>query len=413
MSASVFRRDNCRLCGSQDIELVLELAPTPVGDAYVSEQRLEEVQETYPVDLFLCKNCGLAQLPDVIDPEILYRDFIYVTSISLGLVEHFQGYVEDVLHRIKPPAGSLVIDIGSNDGTVLRFFQQQGMRVLGVEPALEIARKATESGIETLPTFFNAELGKELKRDRGGAAIVTSNNTFANIDDLADMTAGIRELLTADGVFVFETGYLLDLVKNEVFDNIYHEHLNYFCVKPLEAFFRKMGMELIDIDRVETKGGSLRGTVQLAGGDRSVSPSVNKFIAAETEFGIDRPEIFQDLATKLYNVKNQLLSLLGDLKAQGKTIAGYGASVGVTTLSYYFELDPLLSFIVDDNPAKHNLFSPGHHIPVFASEIIYERRPDYLVILAWRYAEPIMKKHQAYLAQGGHFIILWPEIEIK
>lgn len=413
MSASVFRRDNCRLCGSQDIELVLELAPTPVGDAYVSEQRLEEVQETYPVDLFLCKNCGLAQLPDVIDPEILYRDFIYVTSISLGLVEHFQGYVEDVLHRVKPATGSLVIDIGSNDGTVLKFFKQHGMRVLGVEPALEIARKATESGIETLPTFFNAELGQQLKRDRGGAAIVTSNNTFANIDDLADMTAGIRELLAADGVFVFETGYLVDLVKNGVFDNIYHEHLNYFCVKPLEAFFRKLGMELIDIDRVETKGGSLRGTVQLAGGDRAVSPSVKQFIAAETEFGIDRPEIFKDLATKLYNVKNQLLSLLGDLKAQGKTIAGYGASVGVTTLSYYFELDPLLSFIVDDNPAKHNLFSPGHHIPVFPSEIIYERKPDYLVILAWRYAEPIMKKHQAYLAQGGHFILLWPEIEIK
>lgn len=413
IASATYRRDNCRVCGSHDLELVLQLAATPVGDAYKSPENSEEAPKTYPLDLCLCKTCGLAQLPDVVDPEILYRDFIYVTSISLGLVEHFQDYTDDVLERIQPPEASLVVDIGSNDGTVLRFFQQKGMKVLGIEPALEISRKATESGIETLPTFFNAELGRQLKQERGGATIITSNNTFANIDDLVDMTEGIRELLAPNGVFVFETGYLVDLVKNKVFDNIYHEHLNYFAVKPLATFFRRMGMELIHIQRVPTKGGSLRGFVQLVGGNRPVSSSVREMMDYETSIGADTPEFFKDLASQLTRVKKQLNDLLSNLKAEGKTVAGYGASVGVTTLTYEFEIGDLLDFIVDDNPAKHHLLSPGYRTPVLPSETLYERKPDYTVILAWRYATPIMNKHQQYVEQGGRFIQIWPEIEIK
>ncbi len=172
-------------------------------------------------------------------------------------------------------------------------------------------------------------------------------------------------------------------------------------------------MELIDIEHIATKGGSLRGIVQLANGPRQRSQSVNQMLTLEINQGADRPEFFQEFAAKISDVKKQLLSLLSDLKAQGKTIAGYGASVGVTTLTYHFGIGDRLSFIVDDNPAKHNLFSPGYHTPVLSSSVIYERQPDYIVILAWRYAEPIMKKHQAYLQQGGKFILLWPEIQIK
>ena len=407
-----FRRDTCRLCGGHNLELVLQLAPTPAGDVYVSVEHLDQTQETYPLDLFLCHGCGHSQLLDAVNPEVLYGDYIYMTSISLGLTEHFRRYADEVLCSVNPSQGALVVDIGSNDGTLLKFFQERDMRVLGVDPARDIARKVTESGIETLPTFFTAELARKIKNERGPAIIVTANNTFANVDDLADMTEGIRDLLPPDGVFVFETGYLVDLIQKNLFDNIYHEHLSYFSVKPLEAFFRRHGMELINTERNPSKGGSLRGTVQLAGGPRTVSPSVAKLMAFEASLATDRAETFKAFAAKIDIVKNQLISLLCNLKTQGKTIAGYGASVGVTTLIYHFDIGNLLNFLVDDNPRKQNLFSPGFHIPVLSSQIIYERKPDYVLILAWRYAKPITKKHQKYLEQGGHFIVPWPKIEV-
>ncbi|MEG4799124.1 class I SAM-dependent methyltransferase [Microcoleus sp. ARI1-B5] len=412
MSKSSFRRSTCRLCGATDVELAVPVAATPPGDRYVSSEYLDEHQETYPLDLYLCRSCGLLQLLDVVDPEVLYGKYIYTTSISLGLVEHFRKYADTVVERVKPAAGAIAIDIGSNDGTLLRHFQERGMRVLGVEPARHIAQKATESGVETLPTFFSAELAQEIKNDRGAASVITANNVFANIDDLTDMMEGIRHLLAPDGVFVFETGYGFDLIDQNLFDTIYHEHLSYFSVKPLATFFRSHNMELIDIERITSKGGSLRGTVQLAGGARQVSPSVTNMIDSETSQGCDRPEIYKAYAAKIDTLKQQLLALLRDMKAQGKTVAGYGASVGVTTLLYHFELNDLLSFLVDDNPVRHNLFTPGHHIPVLPSQALYDRKPDCVVILAWRYAEPIMKKHQAYLNQGGHFILPLPEISV-
>lgn len=412
MSESVYRRDTCRLCGGRDLELVLQLAPTPVGDAYVSVEHLDEVQEIYPLDLFLCRGCSYLQLLDVVDPEVLYGDYIYVTSISLGLAEHFRRYADEVLHRLNPPEGALVVDIGSNDGRLLKFFQSRGMCVLGVEPARHIARRVRKSGIETVPSFFTADLAREIKKEWGPAAIVTANNVFANVDDLDDMVEGMRELLAPDGFFVFETGYIVDLIQNTILDNVYHEHLCYFSIKPLVKFFSGHGLELIEVERVPTKGGSIRGIVQFAGRPRMISPSVSGLITLERELGFDSIAPFKAFASRVEAIKQGLTKVLNDLKVQGKTIAGYGASVGVTTLLYYFDLGNVVKTLFDDNPIKHNLYSPGYHIPVLPSEAIYEQKPDYVLILAWRYAEPIMKKHQRYLEQGGHFIVPLPRVEV-
>lgn len=412
MSASVFRRKSCRLCGGHGLDLVLRLAPTPVADAYVSADRLDEVQETYPLDLVLCNGCSGVQLLDVVDPGVLYGDYLYVTSSSPGLDKHFQQYAADVLHRVNPSKEALVIDVGSNDGTLLRFFQKEGMRVLGIDPAGDIARKATESGTETLQAFFTPDVARRIKNERGRATIITANNVIANIDDLAQLAEAVRELLAPDGVFIFETGYLVDLIRETVFDNIYHEHLCYHSVKPLELFFRRNGMELIHASRVPTKGGSLRGTVQLAGGPRTVSLSVAELIALEVSLGLDRAETFKAFAAKLDSVKTELLKFLREVKTQGRTIAGYGASHSVTTIIYHFGLGDILSFLVDDNPRKRNLYSPGHHIPVLSPQALYERKPDYVLTLAWRFSEAVMKKHEAYLDQGGHFIVPLPEIRV-
>ncbi|MBC8232336.1 methyltransferase domain-containing protein [bacterium] len=412
MNTSVFHRDNCRLCGGHNLELVLQLAPAPIADDYVSAARVGEVQETYPLDLYLCRTCGHAQLLNVVNPEVLFGEYVYLTSVSIGLVEHFRRYADALMCRVNLPQGAFVVDIGSNDGSLLRFFQERGMRVLGIDPAREIARQATESGIETLPTYFTSELACKIKQKYGPAAIVTANNVFAHIDNLGDVVEGVRELLASDGVFVFEVSYLVDIIQKTLFDTIYHEHLCYHAVKPLNSFFSRHGMQFIDVQRIPTKGGSLHGTVQLSGGSRPVSPSVGELIALESSLGLDCPEPFKTLATKLDRLKAQLLNLLSDLKSQGKTIAGYGASATVTTLIYHFGIGDMLNFIVDDNPRKQGTFSPGYHIPVLHPRAIYEQKADYVLILAWNYVEPIMKKHEFFLKKGGHFIIPMPKVQL-
>jgi SAM-dependent methyltransferase len=411
MSEHALRRDTCRLCGSRDLETTLHIAATPPGDHYVTAAERDRPQGTYPLDIVLCGGCGLSQLAYTVDPEILYGNYVYTTSISLGLPEHFRRYAGAVVGNVKPRDGALVVDIGSNDGSLLRCFQQHGLRVLGVDPADAIARQATESGVETWTGYFTSALARRIKEERGAATIVTANNVFANVDAPAEFVKGIRHLLAPDGVFVFETSYLLDVVEKALVETVFHEHLSYLAAKPLEAFFAGLGMQLIDVERVPTKGGSLRGTVQLAGGPRPVSPAVAELIALEESRGLDRPEIFKEFATRLDGVKSRLLALLGGLKAQGKVIAGFGASVGVTTLIYHFDVANLLSYIVDDNPGKQNTFSPGHHIPVLPPDALYERKADYVLILAWNYAEPIMKKHRAFSEKGGHFILPLPEVE--
>ena len=413
MSESARKRETCRLCGGARLEAVLPIAATPPGDHYVSEAELDRPQETYPQDIVLCRDCGLAQLAYTVDPNVLYGRYVYTTSISLGLVDHFRQYANSVLNRIKPPANAFVVDIGSNDGSLLRCFKERGMRVLGIDPASDIARLATESGVETWTGYFDIYLARKIKEQRGAAAIVTANNVFANVDDLVGFTEGIRHLLAPDGVFVFETSYLLDVVEKSLVETVFHEHLSYLSAKPLNTFFARLGLQLIDVERVPTKGGSLRGTVQLAGGPRPVSSAVDLLLEREKEVGLDQPEIFQRFGARLDAIKTELLKLLSDLKAEGKEIAGYGASVGVTTLLYHFDLAKMLSFIVDDNPRKQHTFSPGHHIPVLPSETLYERKPDYVLVLSWNYADPIIKKHQAYANAGGRFIVPLPKVEVR
>ncbi len=411
MNNAISRRSTCRLCDADSLELVLPLTPTPIADAYVDRGRLAEAQEAYPLDLFLCRACGHVQLLDVVNPEILYRAYVYATSTSLGLVEHFRRYADDLLDKIKPAQGALVAEIGSNDGSLLRRFKERGLRVLGIDPAREIARKATESGVETLPDFFTSSLACRIRREHGPAAILTANNVFAHVDDLSDVVVGIRQLLAPEGLFVFEVSYLADILQKRLFDTIYHEHLCYHSVRPLVAFLRRHGMELIDVQRVPTKGGSLRVTVQCAGGSRGVSRTVGELIALEERLGLARPETFHFFAEQLKGVKAELLRRLREIKGRGRSIAGYGASHTVTTLLHHFNLGPFLSFLVDDNPGKQGLFSPGHHIPILPPQALYERRPEAVLILAWNYSEAILAKHQPFLAQGGRFLIPLPNVE--
>src|SRR6266545_2393801 len=225
MQSLSYRRDTCRLCEGRNLDLVLPLKPSALADAYVPRERLGEPQPAFAMDVFLCRDCGHVQLLEVVDPAALFRHYLYTTSGSLGLVEHFRNYADGTLEQLQVSRGSLVVDIGSNEGVLLRFFQERRMRVVGVDAAKNIAAAATAGGIETIPDFFTLTLARQIRADRGPAAIITANNVFAHADDLPDMVDGIRELLRPDGVFIFEVIYLVDMVQKLTFDTIYHEHL--------------------------------------------------------------------------------------------------------------------------------------------------------------------------------------------
>jgi SAM-dependent methyltransferase len=407
------RRSTCRLCGGGKLTPILSFAPTPPANAFVGRAEIDKPQPTFPLDVAFCEDCTHVQLLDVVDPGLLFSDYVYVSGTSPAFVEHFARLAHELLARYRPAPASLIVDIGSNDGTLLGFFKDAGMAVLGVDPARDIARRATERGLETRAEFFTPTLARRIREERGAAAIVTANNVFAHIDDLAAVTEGVRALLAADGVFVFEVSYLLDVYRKTLFDTIYHEHLSYHSARPLPGFLAANGMQLIEAERIDVHGGSLRATAQRAGGPHPVGASVRRAIASETRSGLDKATTFADFGRRVAKLREELRRLLSRLKADGKSIAGYGAPAKATTLMHHFDLGPeTIDFIVDDSPLKQGLYSPGHHIPVLPAAAIEERRPDYLLILAWNFAEPIIAGNTAFHDAGGRFIIPVPKLEI-
>ena len=407
-----YKRTDCRLCSSTNLDMVLALTPTPPADSYIPSDQLGESQKVIPLDLYLCANCGNTQLGHVIDGNEVYLNYIYETASTLGLDHHFEVCADTIMKKFQPGEGGLVIDIGSNDGCLLKLFKDSGMKVLGIDPMPGIAEKATQMGIPTISAFFTQEYAEELKRKYGVASIVTSNNLVADTDDLVSFIRGIRSLMDNNSIFFFETFYLYLQIQNHVWDFTYHEHYSYLSVRPLVRFFRELGMEIIDIEPNETKGGSMRLTLQLEDGTRKVSDSVQLHINKEIEKGLQTKKVFKEYGVAIEKGKLEYLELIRGLKDKGNTLVGYGASATSTTLMYHYDMEGTLEFLVDDFEAKHNLHSPGMHIPVYPSGKIYESRPDYVVILAWRYYEKIISRHQEYLDSGGHFIVPLPELRV-
>ena len=409
----VKHKTDCRLCGSSSLDHVLPIRPSAIGDAFVTADHLGEKQDLYPLDCYLCLDCGHLQNLDVVDPDILFRDYTYRTSVSLGLVEHFKRYAQSAVSSLGIPGGSLVVEMGSNDGSLLKAFKNEGMRVQGVDPARDIAAAATADGIPTIPDFFTSALAERIKSDQGDAKLFCANNVFAHIDNMSDVVKGIRLVLADDGAFVFEVSYIVDMIDNMVFDTIYHEHVSHHALIPLEAFLNRHDMSLFHVERTGTKGGSIRCFAQpRSAGKRPRSSELLELIAEEERRGITKPQIYRDWFDAIEKAKRSVLSYLDEAIAAGKLVAAYGASTTTTTLLYHFELEGRVKFIVDDNPLKQGRFSPGAHIPVLPSSELATRKPDIVVVLAWIYAEPILKRNQAYLDGGGTFLLPLPEPQI-
>ncbi len=403
------------MCGSKDLVCVFKLTPTPPANAFVSAASSIAGQPLFPLDVYFCNKCTHVQLSDVVNPKLLFENYVYVSGTSPLFVQHFQKYAEELVKKFtfKPLSCQLAIDIGSNDGTLLEAFKGLGLSVLGIDPASDIAAAATRRGIETKAAFFSSALAAEIKSTWGRGALITANNVFAHADNLHDITQGIADLLAPNGVFVFEASYLVDVLEKHFFDTIYHEHLAYHSVSPLVEFFRQYGLELFSAKRVDSHGGSVRGFVGHKEGPWKPDGSVTDLIKIEYDLGLHCADTFVQFATDIEAIGNQFRDVLTELKNKGKSVAGFGAPAKATTLMYHFGIGPdMIDFIIDDSPLKQGLYSPGMHIPVVSSEELYLRKPDAVVILAWNFANSIMENHKKYRNDGGTFIIPLPSVQI-
>ena len=402
---------SCRICCSKSIEEVFELKPTPPGDLFLPKEKLYMSSDKYPLTLAICRDCGYLHLPFVLDPEISYGNYVYETKVTVGLSNHYLEYAKDVISfgDIKP--ASFIVDLGSNDGTMLKAFQECEMKVLGVEPS-DISQFASQNQLETINDYFSNDLAESIIDKYGNASVVTANYMYANIDNVIDFTKSVKKLLDDDGLFVIQTGYHPEQMKINMFDYIYHEHFSYFTVKVLRYLLLLCGLEMIHVTEHAPKGGSIRAIIQHTGGKRNVHESVQFFIEKEESSGFHDTKTYMSFATNINNYKDKLTSFLKDIYSDGHKVVGYGASHSTTTLLHHFELGDHLEFLVDDNPAKHGLYSPGYYLPVYSSAKLSESKPEYVLILGWQHQESIIKRNSKFLEEGGKFIIPLPELKV-
>ena len=394
----------CRICDSRVLKKFLDLGNQPLANSFLRTEEEFKTEERYPLQVCFCNQCNLVQLSGVVSKEKLFSDYIYFSSGMPKLSDHFKTYAEDVTDRFLGP-NDFVVEIASNDGILLKFFQDKGYRTLGIDPAVNVVKIAEQFGVRTLENFFSEKLAKQIAKDEGKAKLILANNVVAHIDDHQDLMRGIKALLADDGVFVIEAPYLVDMFENLTYDTIYHEHLSYLALRPLKILFEKFDMEAFDMEINVVQGISLRIFVGHKGKHKTTT-NINKYTELELSMKMDSLEVYQNLASKIAEQKEQLIKLLTDLKQQGKKIASYGAPAkGNTMLNYCNIGTDILDYALEDLRVKQDMFTPGMHIPTRSADYAHSHEPDYYLMLAWNYKKQILEKEQDFLKKGGKFII--------
>lgn len=404
-------RGDCRLCGSTNVTTILKLPACPPVDNYRYASESDRLLPAFPMDLSICKKCGHAQLLDVVDPNVLFGNYIYTSTSSPDLDSHFSSYCDKISTRFSWPTDSLVIDVGSNDGLLLKKFQELGWRVQGVDPAAKVADVAIAAGVPTFVSFLNEEAVAKLLTSCGSADLVTANNVFSHADDLRGFTVCVRNLLKPQGIFVFEVSYLLDLVQGKVFDYIYHEHLAHHSVAPLRRFFESVGMRLFDVERVQTKGGSIRCFACRQDASWEVNAVIDELVSLEQNTGLYDLATYESLRLFIDELGDRTRKTIDSIAGSGP-VAAYGASATSTVILHSLGLTERLSYLIDDNPERQGRLCPGTSCPVLPRQCLTDKRPAITFIAAWRFANLIISKNAEYLNRGGAFLVPLPEFRV-
>ena len=407
----------CRSCGSSSLDPIISLGRTPLANALLTEEELSCAEETFPLDLVFCSSCTLVQITETIPPEKLFRDYLYFSSFSDTVLQNALEIAEKTIRRCGLNGSSLVVELASNDGYLLKNYKDRGIGVLGVEPARNIARVAQEHGIPTVSEFFNKPLAEQLRSQGYAADVIHANNVVAHVADLQGVVAGISTLLKPDGVAVIENHYVKDMIDHVEFDSIYHEHLCYYSVTSFRNLFARHGLTLVDVERLPIHGGSVRVYFQRADGPRSLEVEgagrVKTLLEEEDRWGVGDFSFYKDFGGKIERLRKDLLACLQEIKSSNKRIAVYGASAKSTTLLNYFGIgSEILDYVVDRSTAKQGRFTPGTHLPIRSPEALLETRPDYVLLLTWNFAEEILAQQAEYKRLGGRFIIPIPELNV-
>ena len=415
MPKTVKKVEKCRICKSKELLDVIDLGEQPIPNGFLTEKEMKSKEKKYPLAVVFCRNCSLMQLKYLVNPQVMFKNYLYIPSASKTRLEYFKNMAKEVIKVGKIKKGSLIIDVGSNDGSLLICFRNLGMKILGIDPAENLVTVAALNGVYTVPGYFGSVLAKKIAKQYGKAKAITATNVIAHIPNLQEVIKGGEILLEDDGIFVMHFPYSYDLIKNNLFDTIYHEHLSYFSVKSLLYLAKGSGLEVFDIHKSDLDGGSLRVFWKKKNNDKLKVKNevIKEFLKEENEFGLHEIEAYLRFTKRVEGLKRNTLSQLKKLKKHKKHIAGYGAAAKANVLLNYFGIDnKIIDYIVDSTSYKQGLYAPGSHIPIYPEDKIYETNPDYVVLFAWNFSKEIMDKNIKYKKNKGKFILIEPKFKI-
>lgn len=400
----------CFVCQKEKLYKFLSLGHHPPSNAFLKEQDLNNPETYYPLDVFYCEVCSLVQLGYAVDPKILFKEYVYSTETNNSLIKNFNELVDVLVKRFKLTKDDLALDVGSNDGTLLKGYLKHGVKILGVEPS-SIAKIAVEKDIPTIKKFFNKEVASDILRDYGKAKVITATNVFAHVKDLMPFMDGVKALLSDDGIFITESHYLLSLFKQMQWDSIYHEHLRYYSLKPLIYLFNMFNMDLFDAEKITTHGGSIRAYA-CNKGMYPISNNISNLLKDEESNGLHNKQAYANFGQEVLKHKMQIQEMLIDIKSSGKRVFGIGAPAkGNTLLNYCNITTDIMDYIVEKSKLKIGLYTPGTHIKVVKEDLLLKEQPDYALLLSWNIADEIVPKLKN-LGYKGKIIVPIPSPHI-